>query len=64
MKTLESPQIRHCNCLVENIISRHGMPKYLLSDCGEAFLLKLLDEVYKLMEIHEVCTTLLHLDSA
>ena len=46
--------------LVENIISRHGVPKELLSDCGAAFLSKLLHEVYKLMGIHKVSTTAYH----
>ena len=46
--------------LVENIISRHGVPKELLSDRGAAFLSKLLHEVYKLMGIHKVSTTVYH----
>ena len=45
--------------LVENIISRHGVPKELLSDRG-AFLSKLLHEVYRLMGIHTVVTTAYH----
>ena len=46
--------------LVENIISRHGVPKELLSDHGAAFLSKLLHEVYKLMGFHKVSTTAYH----
>lgn len=46
--------------LVENIISRHGVPKELLSDRGAAFLSKLLHEVYNLMGIHKVSTTAYH----
>ena len=46
--------------LVENIISRHGVLKELLSDRGAAFLSKLLHEVYRLMGIHKVSTTAYH----
>ena len=46
--------------LIENIISRHGVPKELLSDRGAAFLSKLLPEVYRLMGIHKVSTTVYH----
>ena len=49
--------------LVENIISRHGVPKELLSDHGAAFLSKLLHEVYKLMGIHKMSTTAYHPES-
>ncbi len=46
--------------LVENIISRHGVPAELLSDRGPAFLSKLLQEVCKLMGIKKVNTTAYH----
>ena len=46
--------------LVTEIISRHGVPRELLSDRGAAFLSKLLQEVYRLMGIHKVSTTAYH----
>ena len=46
--------------LVEEIISRHGVPKELLSDRGAAFLSKLMNEIYELMGIHKVSTTAYH----
>ena len=46
--------------LVEEIISRHGVPKELLSDRGAACLSKLLSEIYLLMGIHKVSTTAYH----
>ena len=46
--------------LVEEIISRHGVPREILSDRGAAFLSKLLHEIYNLMGIHKVSTTAYH----
>ena len=46
--------------LVSEIISRHGVPRELLSDRGAAFLSKLLHEVYRLMGIHKVSTIAYH----
>ena len=46
--------------LVEEIVSRHGVPKELLSDRGAAFLSKLMSEIYLLMAIHKVSTTAYH----
>ena len=46
--------------LVEEIVSRHGVPKELLSDRGAAFLSKLMNEIYLLMGIHKVSTTAYH----
>ena len=46
--------------LVEEIITRHGAPKELLSDRGAAFLSNLLQEVYRLMGICKVSTTAYH----
>ena len=46
--------------LVEEIISRHGVPRELLSDRGAAFLSKLLHEIYRLMGIHKTSTTAYH----
>ena len=42
------------------MITRHGVPKELLSDLGAAFLFNLQQEVYRLMEIHKVFTTAYH----
>ena len=46
--------------LVEQIISRHGVPAEILSDCGSAFLSGLMQEVYQLMGIHKLFTTAYH----
>ena len=46
--------------LVEQVISRHGVPAELLSDRGKAFLSKLLHEVYDLMSMKTVNTTAYH----
>ena len=46
--------------LVEQIISRHGVPAELLSDRGAAFLSRLMGEVYSLMGIHKANTTAYH----
>ena len=46
--------------LVEQVISRHGVPAELLSDRGKAFLSKLLHEVYDLMGMKKVNTTAYH----
>ena len=46
--------------LVENIITRHGVPRELLSDREAAFLSGLMKEVYRLMGIHKANTTAYH----
>ena len=46
--------------LVENIVSRHGVPSEILSDRGAAFLSGLFQEIYRLMGIHKVNTTAYH----
>ena len=46
--------------LVEHIISRHGVPRELLSDRGAAFLSRLLKEVCVLMGIKKANTTAYH----
>ena len=46
--------------LVEQIVSRHGVPSNLLSDRGAAFLSKLMEEVNNLLGIHKVNTTAYH----
>ncbi len=46
--------------LVEEVISRHGVPRDLLSDRGTAFFSGLMREVYHLMGIHKTTTTAYH----
>ena len=46
--------------LVEQIVSRHGVPKELLSDRGKNFLSELMQEVYDLLGTHKVSTTAYH----
>ena len=46
--------------LVDEVISRHGAPKVLLSDRGKNFLSKLIAEVCKIFQIHKVNTSSYH----
>ena len=46
--------------LVSEIISRHRVPRELLSGRGAAFLSQLLPELYQLLGIHKVSTTAYH----
>ena len=46
--------------LVEKIVSRHGVPSQQLSDCGGAFLSKLLKEIRALLGFHKVNTSAYH----
>ena len=46
--------------LVEQVVSRHGVPSELLSDRGTAFLSKLMLDVYELMGIRKTNTTAYH----
>ena len=46
--------------LVEEVISRHGVPNQLLSDRGPSFLSHLITEVCRLMGIKKVNTTAYH----
>lgn len=46
--------------LVENIVSRHGVPAEVLSDRGSAFLSGLMKEVESLLGFHKVNTTAYH----
>ena len=46
--------------LVEEIISRHGVPRELLSDRGTNFLSKLMQEVCGVMGVNKVNTTAYH----
>lgn len=43
--------------LVENVVTRHGVPNELLSDRGTNFLSKLMAEVYRLLGVKKVNTT-------
>ena len=46
--------------LVEEIVSRHGVPTEILSDRGKAFLSSLMKETVKLLGIHQTNTTAYH----
>ena len=46
--------------LVEEIVSRHGVPLEVLSDTGRAFLSELMKEVQDLLGFHKVNTTAYH----
>ena len=46
--------------LVTEVISRHGVPRQLLSDRGLALLSSLIRDVCKLVGIHKVNTTAYH----
>ena len=46
--------------LVEQIVSRHGVPSEVLSDRGKAFLSGLMGEVEKLLGFHKVNTSAYH----
>ena len=46
--------------LVEEVVSRHGVPNELLSDRGTNFLSRLMEEVYKLLGVKKVNSTSYH----
>ena len=46
--------------LVEEIVSRHGVPTEILSDRGKSFLSSLMKEIVKLLGIHQTNTTAYH----
>ena len=46
--------------LVEEVISRHGVPNQLLSDRGPSFLSKLLLEMCRVMGVHKINTSAYH----
>ena len=46
--------------LVEEIVSRHGVPTEILSDRGKAFLSSLMKETVKILGIHQTNTTAYH----
>ena len=54
------PALTIAKLFVEQIISRHGVPVQLLSDCGAAFLSYLLAEICKLMGVEKLNTTAYH----
>ena len=41
---------------VEQIVCRHGVPAYLLSDCGAAFLSHMLMEICELLGMEKLNT--------
>ena len=58
--TCDQSALTIARLLVEQVISRHGVPAELLSDRGKAFLSRLLHEVYDLMGMKKVNTTAYH----
>jgi hypothetical protein len=46
--------------VVEQVVSRHGVPTEVLSDRGAVFLSKLMADVNRLLGIHKVNTTAYH----
>ena len=58
--TPEQTTLTIAKLLVEQVISRHGVPVELLSDRGSAFLSHLMKEVCQLLGIHRVNTTAYH----
>ena len=46
--------------LVEQVVSRHGVPAEILSDRGRSFLSSLMKEVEALLGFHEVNTSAYH----
>ena len=49
--TQDQTSLTIAELLVEKVISRHGVPAELLSDRGQAFLSKLIVDVYQLLGI-------------
>ena len=58
--TRDQTALATAQLFAENIISRHGVPRELLSDRGANFLSSLLQEVCKVMGVHKVNTTAYH----
>ena len=56
--SVEATVIAHL--LVDEIISRHGAPRVLLSDRGTNFLSKIVADVCKIFQIHKVNTSSYH----
>ena len=46
--------------LVEEVVTRHGVPNILLSDRGANFLSRLMAEVYRLLEVRKLITAAYH----
>ena len=58
--TADQTALTIARLLVTEVISRHGVPRELLSDRGAAFLSSLLQEVSQIMGLHKVNTTAYH----
>ena len=56
----DQPSVTVAKLLVEEIVSRHGVPSDILSDRGKAFLSGLMKEVELLLGFHKVNTTAYH----
>ena len=58
MKTQESSDV--ANCLFENIFSRFGCPKYLVSDRGKSFMNSIVASLCEILEIKHFLTSSYH----
>ena len=58
--TSDQSALTTAQLLIEHIVSRHGVPSELLSDCDPAFLSKLMKEICKLMGIQKTNTMVYH----
>ena len=58
--TRDQTSLTIAELLVEKVISRHGVPAELLSDRGQAFLSRLMVDVYGLLGIRKANTTAYH----
>ena len=58
--TKDQTALNIARLLVEEVISRHGVPRELLSDRGAAFLSSLIQEVCKVMGLRKVNATAYH----
>ena len=61
--TRDQTSLTIAELLVEKVISCHGVPAKLLSDRGQAFLSKLMVDVYQLLGIEKANTTAYHLQT-
>ena len=58
--TKDQSALTIAHLLVEQIVSRHGVPSEVLSDRGTSFLSKLMQELYDLLGTHKISTTAYH----
>jgi len=58
--TSDQTSLTIAELLVKNVISCHGVPAELLSDCGTVFSSKLMINVYQLLGIKKANTTAYH----